>query len=897
MSLVSTHSPIYLSTARSMDRAVFVWRLAVASTSALALYDGENVAAYFVAIILPLFPDKIPSVNRVGLIAVSMLIYSAGPFSLLMAAPVALAISRNFRAASLTFLVLVSLALSAHHIQSSPEVSGQTLNLASLSYLGLSLLACLLIFGQDIGWRGLFTLSAAFALVAIFIDAAAGRWLNYEILTSPFFRTSMVVAPIVASAFGAPKRNEGNTYLQSVIVFGAAAVGFALAAFLPANPIKQIVFDESHGPWETVKATFSAGDFGRAANYNYALLGNYAGKIAAQTTVLESESGDLPPKDALFVLKMPALPLSEDFSERLFSWIIQGGRLLVVADHTDLYDTTQNLNRFLHPRFGLRIRSDAIFNRYGMPPIVLTAKSGALIARIDANSRETRWQTGASLARMPINAIQMAAYGPSFSEQGDYSNANRFGAFMPRSTLRYLNHSAIVGFTSGAGAVAIILDSTPWSNFSIFKQQYTHLFRGLVHSLAYANAMKILGWSATILSLVVLAASFWTHTALLGAAGLLAGVSLGCAFLIGGVSHASPVDGRDFGLRVAAGSAAHFEFLSQLVPTGERNFSRITSSMAKYDLMPSALDPGESLSSIRDAKRWLLLQPSASQLPEREQILGHLTGGGDLTVLFAPEQTSQPEIIAWLTSLGLYIQKVTAVGVLEDATPGGFLTRRGPSILRDVRSVSRAISTSRLNERSTDPLFQVYTNRPTQFPRKSGLLTIGFSADQFSDDAVGDVWEGIHPTSIGRLREKQLASVLLGEEQPGPFPIDLSVHRSQGGPSTLRRYLFMQDGKIVLNGTFDDEKRDEMTSVPAAPLENAVGYLFKLRNHADAFVTDTCPRSGQVTECKQRMVGPEMMEWMVSWISHDDGRVRAIELLHERRFSSVGNTINVVFGE
>ena len=64
---------------------------------------------------------------------------------------------------------------------------------------------------------------------------------------------------------------------------------------------------------------------------------------------------------------MPSASLSDEFSKRLSLWVNDGGRLLVVADHTDLYDTTQNINRLLTTTFSTKINSDAAYDYEGMP--------------------------------------------------------------------------------------------------------------------------------------------------------------------------------------------------------------------------------------------------------------------------------------------------------------------------------------------------------------------------------------------------------------------------------------------------------------------------------------------------------------------------------------------------
>jgi hypothetical protein len=79
--------------------------------------------------------------------------------------------------------------------------------------------------------------------------------------------------------------------------------------------------------------------------------------------------------------------------------------------------------------------------------------------------------------------------------------------------------------------------------------------------------------------------------------------------------------------------------------------------------------------------------------------------------------------------------------------------------------------------------------------------------------------------------------------------------------------------------------------------ENPVMYLFDLRGRTTSFIASSCPGTGKITHCKTRMLGPDMVEWTVSWVANDTGTMVAVELLHERSFSGLGKTLNVLFGE
>ncbi len=874
------------------------WGLFVSAASGLAIIEANLFASSAAATAIALVPVSLSSFRRAALFVIAGSVLLAGPTALLLAVPAAMLLGKLPGTAAVMALALTSAALLDHHFQSIPRVSILSIHLGSAVFVLIPSLVAAVSFGLQIGWRAVAFLFVAAIAVLFVIDVSAGNWVTSATFTSPLFRTFAALIPAVATIFWVRLRRRHNTERGGQWMLGGATLGVALSLLIPDAPIKSIVFDESHGEWETVDSTFAPDDFGRGVNYTYSLLAGYGEKIVGTMATFSSEDAELAATDALFVLKMPTVPLSNNFSDRLERWVRDGGRLLVVADHTDLYDTTQNLNEFLSIRFGLAINSDAVFDPSGMPNVTRSRRFAAVTGRIDGNNQTVAWQTGTSLAALPPNTVELATFGPSFSEPGDYSGPNRFGSFFPRPSIRFGSHSSVVAFGAGNGAIAIMLDSTPWSNFSIFKEQYKHLFRGIVYALSRPAVLQIWGWSGLCLIIITLMVAFSRHPVPMGIGGLALGLTIGAASQIGIASFDRTEESRDYELRVVVGETAKLEFLQQLVGPGERNFSRIISAMSKYGLNPSASAPGQTLHKYENPKRILLIQPDAKQLPDYLEVASHLRGGGDLTILFAPEQAAQQEVLSWLNSLGLFVQKVTALALTEDARPGqvGILNRRGAALMRDVRAYTGALPTSLFLAWDMDQLVQSYTVRPTLFPRTSGLLSVGFSADQFSDAAVGEVWEGVQPSSLGRLRERQLAAVINGQPSPAPFPNELSIPSLSSEPINLFSYLLAEDGQTVLQGKFVASiDYGEVTSMPS-PIDDPVEYLHQLRGRAVYFVETSCPPMARTTVCQNRMLGPDGIEWMVSWVSEEDGAVAAIELLHERSFSDIGRTLNVVFG-
>lgn len=876
-----------LAAFRLQPRATCLWAMGLVACSAA---DSEwGLSAACVLMVFPATGWK--TAQYAAAIPASIGAYLLGPISLVLIVPLTLTLVGFGGAGLRAALVLAGCHLLSHQFESLPVFPWLAVQLGSTASIVVPLVSVVLVFGPVIGRKAVFVSLAATLMALGSLELGAGTWLDHETLASGQLQILVIFGVLASIASSITLSPEKLPDLRPVLAM--TAMGLALSMVIPTRHVSSIVFDEAHGKWATVQAPFGPDDFGRGVNYTYSSLFKYAERIVGRASVLSDESAQLPTAEAIFVLKMPVVPLSEPFGDKLEAWVRGGGRLLVVADHTDLYDTTQNLNAFLSPRFGLRLNSDAVYDRRGMPTAPTSPALASVFGRIDAYGRPVPWQTGTSLANMPITTVRLASFGPSYSEPGDYSRPNRFGPFLPRIGLRFADHISVAAFAADKGAIAVILDSTPWSNFSIFVREYRQIFKGIVHALQRPAALHVWGLGALFIALFAVAAAVWPSVFMFSAGGLAFGITLGAAASIGTGSRLPMVDGQDFSLRVILGPSARLEFLGQLVWPGERNFARIVSAMGKYNLDPQASAPGQEAPSLSQARKWLLIQPEAHQLPNARDILEHLRNGNDLTILLSPDQAADVGIRNWLSSLGLTARKTIGLGVSEDAKPG-LLNRRMGHLLRDVRPISGAIPTSLLNERNVDVLMQSYSIRPTQFPRRSGLLNIAFSADQFSDDAVGEVWDGVHPSSLSRLRERQLASLILGEEFPNPLPSGLTSFSSfETKGAVLPSYLVLENGKTILTGKFD---RD-ITVQNGSPSENPVAYLAALRDRTTAFIAARCPNSGRRTSCEARLLGPDMIEWMVAWTQNDLGELTAVELLHERRFSGLGATVNVVFGQ
>lgn len=866
--------------------AFIIWALALCNLSVFSLIDSSFQAVVLTSLIIALIPLHLNPWRRICALVLSAALLFFGPSSTVVITPLALIIAGLAESFVLSAVLLFALGLLLPQVQSINLSIFGWIPLSSLTFIILPTLASSAMLSSQLTKPQKIKLILAAACLAMVVALGSAEWLGASFISNPYLRIFLSILPLAAIFFASQKARQLKTnnfkpFLMSLVI------GCCAASLLHQEKIKAIVFDESHGHWETVNASFKPSDFGRNANYTYSQLFAYAKSIKPESYAYEKEGAPLPPKDSLFIIKMPSASLSDEFSKRLSLWVNDGGRLLVVADHTDLYDTTQNINRLLTTTFSTKINADAAYDSEGMPNHPIGFFGNILLGKINSNNHTFLWQTGSSFNYIPLNTIELASFGLSFVEPGDYSRQNRFGTFVPSIRNKFIQHSSVVAFSSGKGAVSIILDSTPWSNFSIFIEQYKHLFKNIVSTLEMPYQLKLLGVLGYCLIIIGVIFPIIPTRVSYPLSGFILGTSMAIAIQLGLHSLSKMEYGQDFGLKVALGEESKIEFLKQLVKPGEQNFSRIISAMGKYSLMPISGAPGDNPSSLSDSKQWLFISPDANQLPDYRELVNFLSSGGNLTVIFSKHQAVSKDIVEWLNSFSIVTKNNIGLKVSDTSKSlsGSYLNGRTPALGREINVVTIAKPTSLFNSLEFDELMQTFSLRPTKVPRTSGLLNISFSADQFSDDAIGDVWEGVDPSSIGELREQQLAAVILGGDRPNQYPKTL-IAPTPTKAAVLKQYLVLQDGETKIFGV-----------LPFRHSQDPVEIKFqKLRALAEGFVSTSCPAVTRITKCNARLIDSNYVEWIVSWESDNLGKVSKIELLHDRRMAGLSSSWNVIFG-
>ncbi|MFW8744867.1 DUF4350 domain-containing protein, partial [Mesorhizobium japonicum] len=683
--------------------------------------------------------------------------------------------------------------------------------------------------------------------------------------------------------------NDGKKYFFIFLIsFGLIFVG----GFATKQPVNQIIFDESHGAWETTKSSYDPDDFGRNVTYTYSVLYRYAEKIFKD--VSRYEGGELPkdPKDSLFILKMPIEPLSDRFVEDIAAWVEHGGHLLVVADHTNLFDTTINLTSVLKRLGGIELASNANFDSVGNPTVAQESNLDFFKGRILGVMSSFPYMTGTGFKHIPPTALIVGEYGPSFVEDAIYFRANRFGYFNPSLNLAFGNHPSAILTGQKRGMVTVIGDSTPWSNFAIFHGEYFDLFKSIVAINAFSGIFQFFNIAVIglILGLLFVFISTGITFQLVGAA--VCGFYLGFTTLIGVAALPNTVINKDYSLRVSLGDGAKAENLSQLVPIGDHNFTRALSTFPKYGVI-ARLQSDQKRSFDAAVPITLLINPKVSSLPNLFELISYIQSGGRINILFDKSQARDRGINEWLKSLSMRLIAVKSLAIQEGGR-ANLEDRSGIDLTKSITYKVEILPSSHFIEVGSQEFFQAFRLQDNDSDTKQiqGHLVIGFNSEAISDAVMGEVWEGTMPSSLSKIREKQIAmlatsifskQILALDDQRKAFSRTLNI--------PLKKFIIVKNGSKMMSGDIDTLSGSG--SIDSLG-DNPDFYLARLESDSIAFIENHCQRIDENNYCIKHFIGHDLVEWAVTY-SKINGKLNAIELVHDRRYSGLNANYNIVF--
>lgn len=863
------------------------WYLLVLFTQVFSLCQSNSWFGYIFTAVLCLMPIRLNSLPRLFLIfslAIGIFIDPICPFII-------------------SFLWLIFLGKGSYAIflflsyylaktvlpffQNIPDYSAFPIPIASFFFLILPTASVLFFLILHRNWKACFNLLTSFIFCCLILELLGfSGILPVNLFVSEYFRFFMGGLLLFVFFIRYTPDLESHSlpdfhlsWFQTTVLTVAGFLVFVIGFFLPQNPIDQVFWDESHGKWETVLNDFNEKSFGRGEYYTYSVLYRKTG-IIYDVKTFSTEGESLPShKTGVFILKTPVLGASESFISKLEKWVHDGGRLLIIGDHTDLYDSTQNINEILSAFTTANLRIDSSYNFKGYPTKTESSFINRLVGTIEPNNSKFSWLTAATINEFPLLASEILGAEVSFSEEGDYSRPHRFGPFIPKLSDRYIPHTVSFMFPHGEGAVALFLDSTPWSNFSIFKKEYQDVFFNLMKALEMQTAIFIKPWIALLLWFCMgLIIYFPKEKYLYLGSFLLLIFVFGIGLSISCFSQNQTVTNNS-NLLVWTGHSAKTEFLNELLSPGENNYSRLISSQSKYHLEPLLFNTNNADAYIRSNKnKFLFIEPDPNQLPSGSKILEAIKYGSNVTVLFENSQVYDKKILHWLGSLGLICKPQKVIASTQNVLSKlPWLTESPLLLTPHTRIIVEAKPTSLLKLKSKDYLLSRFEHRGNPF---AGSLNVGFCANDFSDAIIGDVWEGSTPSVYGVRAEKYIASIMTGEAPD--VSVQTQYHKViKPNSKGFKSVGIWRNGELELLKTVEDVYKDPILYTNLSQLQTALS----------AFVLDSCSRG----VCKTKFLDPWLNEWTVVYKQNTDEKVLMIEAIYSKTHGSLDANFNIVF--
>jgi hypothetical protein len=769
-----------------------------------------------------------------------------------------------------TFAVMLAPLLTALALCSAPEAQGRRV-VNAIRVLGLGLIVGLVIWGL-----------------------CEARWISADFLSDAWARFGLTFGFAVLCA----PRDNGTRYdapvfnavlLAAMLLCGALVIALSVSS----KPASRVVFDEAHGDWASVRTELGPEDFGRTTTYSWRALANLINRSGYPVTISTQANAFVPPQEGTFyVLKMPLDPIDPSFGRGLLDWVAAGGRLLVVADHTDLFDTTQNLNRFLE-KIGVRVASTAVFDRNGQPPKVM--QPNWIWPSWLFSSLDHRFLTGASFEALPWTTLPVQTYGLSFAEQAVYFKANRFGYFQPDLVHPFGNHLAVAMIAHGSGTVQIWLDSTHWSTFAVYLARYQDAFWQAMQRSGMTIAANIYPVALTVVSILAAIGFFCSLPSrmLVGAVAIGTGATIGAT---ASVRLVEPMSSNDAKTVVGAiGSQATVELLAPIVESAQRNYARVFTSLQKWAPVRLHINPG--IASDSSQSTLLLIDVDADDLPDASRVIEWIEQGKRVVILSDPRLLTSADQQRWLRNLGFNLRAERGLTQERDAS-GDLLGRRPATTVR--RSVLRfdVLGSSPWTEIESTHLAQTFVLRPSvhKMVEPSGVLVLSSRSEQFSDASMGDVWDGVPVDDLSRMLEYEIARLVLGEQMLQSIfaPIyhqDVTAELLPKLHTPLPdRFIVVSQGRIQTEGRLSGKSRGEVLSLAETP----DAFIWQLRQEVANFMPK-CAFNAKTGYCSRTFVDSRLTEWFVVPKFDQKGRIVQLELIHEGRFSGVRDGINVLF--
>lgn len=348
------------------------------------------------------------------------------------------------------------------------------------------------------------------------ISLATGRSEVTSTLKAP---TSSPPGAVCASPAGKDRGGHlsgGGFGWAMVWVAAGAAVVATAAVWTPIGRTKQgrVLLVERHSQWEPTLRPYDTTWYGEPSGYNYRLIYDCCSHFFQMGRILESEpitEQRLQQCDIL-IIKTPTAPYQPEEIEAVQRFVANGGSLLLIGDHTNVFRSSTYLNAICR-LMGFTFRNDLLFcigspyeQKYRRPWPVHPAVQhvGEMDFAVSCSIDPGRSWGRAVIRSTGLWSLPAAYEASNYHPQAEYLPHLRAGAFVQLWATSY-----------GRGRVLAFTDSTIFSNFCIFQPGKAELFLNMLQWLNHTSPLDpwpiqaTISWGLGILGLLLAGIGWW----------------------------------------------------------------------------------------------------------------------------------------------------------------------------------------------------------------------------------------------------------------------------------------------------------------------------------------------------------------------------------------------------
>ena len=299
-----------------------------------------------------------------------------------------------------------------------------------------------------------------------------------------------------------PPAAEGPSAWRRLVAAAAlvAAAGAVFTAAIVWEPVGErkagrVAVEEGHSRWEPTTRAMDTAWYGQDSGYNYACMYDYFTRFYEMSRLEKPVDDDALRNIDVLVVKTPTIAYADDEIDAIERWVREGGGLVAIGEHTDVFHTGECLNAITR-RFGFEFRYDCLFGIDSFfddkfePPLV----PHPVIQHMPPLDFATSCSIapGGSPGRAAIRGLGLK------NAAADYHASNFYPQVEDRPDMRYGAFVQLWATRCGKGRVVAFTDSTQFSNFSMFEAGKPELMGGMIEWCNYKGGANPRPWLVLI---------------------------------------------------------------------------------------------------------------------------------------------------------------------------------------------------------------------------------------------------------------------------------------------------------------------------------------------------------------------------------------------------------------